>query len=334
MKLTLNCWKPQGETRRVYVNGLPISTKAWFENSRGRMSLVFQGDDGGLHDQTLLAVSTKLGIELGDWQTFIAAVESSPPPARGRAPGQMAASRRHDQEPTRFTAEDALDLDPNAMAEPIPDMTTLIVDDREPASMVDSLRRVRNLDVQVGQLEIGDYVVPDRLVIERKTVTDFINSIVLDDKRLFTQAERMSHQDVPAVLIVEGDIYAQDRMKLPQLAGALSYLGVIQRISVLPSLSAAHTSYLIAKLVRHAVHGLGYDLALRGKKPKGPSKAAAFVLEGIPGVSPALAKALLAHFGSISALSRATPTEMRQVKGIGPTTSESIYSVLNADRVQ
>jgi hypothetical protein len=49
---------------------------------------------------------------------------------------------------------------------------------------------------------------------------------------------------------------------------------------------------MLAKIAQH-LHGLGYDLALRTDKPKALLSARSYVLEGIPGVSAGLARALL-----------------------------------------
>ena len=87
-------------------------------------------------------------------------------------------------------------------------------------------------------------------------------------------------------------------MTLEQIAGTLSYLFVIQRVSILPTLSLAHSAYMIPKVVRHTLFGIGYDLGLRGAGPKDPDNAAAFVLEGILGVSAWRSRALLSHFGT------------------------------------
>lgn len=51
-------------------------------------------------------------------------------------------------------------------------------------------------------------------------------------------------------------------------------------------------AYMLAKIAQH-LHGLGYDLALRTDKPKALLSARSYVLEGIPGVSAGLARALL-----------------------------------------
>lgn len=62
----------------------------------------------------------------------------------------------------------------------------------------------------------------------------------------------------------------QCRMTLEQIAGTLSYHSVLQRVSILPTLSLAHSAYIIVKCIRQALFGLGYDLGLRGAGPKAP----------------------------------------------------------------
>jgi len=87
---------------------------------------------------------------------------------------------------------------------------------------------------------------------------------------------------------------------------------------------------MIVKLTRHAVQGLGYELSLRGAGPKDPAAAAAFVVEGIPGVSATMAKTLIATFGSVAGLATASLAELRAVPGIGPKRAEQIHSTLRA----
>jgi ERCC4-type nuclease len=87
---------------------------------------------------------------------------------------------------------------------------------------------------------------------------------------------------------------------------------------------------MITKLVRHAIHGLGYELSLRGSGPKSPREAAAFVLEGIPGISASLAGALLARFGSVAGVAAASEDEIRGVPGIGPKTAKKVFSTLHS----
>jgi len=331
--LRLNIWKLEGTPKRVYVNGLPIQGKAWIEKAGNRTSVKFSGDPGGLTQGDVLSmVGAMPGIDTGSWDLLVASVDAAPAPAKGRQPGTTASARRHGppDKPVTWTADDALGLDPNEMRDPLPGPTTLIVDHREPAIMVDLLREVRNLDVRVEALDMGDYVVPDRLVIERKTTADMAASIIDDKKRLFFQTDKMTTLDIPTVLLIEGGVYDQTRMSLNSITGTLSYLAVIQRVPIVPTLSLKHSSYMIVKLVRHAVHGLGYEMGLRAGGPKTPRDAAGYVLEGIPGISAGLAKNLLAHFGSVSAVATAGIDELRKVPGIGPDKAGKVHAVMNA----
>ncbi|MEM2926360.1 MAG: ERCC4 domain-containing protein, partial [Candidatus Bathyarchaeia archaeon] len=78
----------------------------------------------------------------------------------------------------------------------------VVVDLREAQNEVPKI--LSNLGVQVvtQRLEVGDYQISDRAIVERKTTRDFLHSI--EDGRLFKQASDMvEHFDRP-VLIVEG----------------------------------------------------------------------------------------------------------------------------------
>ena len=54
------------------------------------------------------------------------------------------------------------------------------------------------------------------------------------------------------------------------------------------------------------------------------------VLEGLPGVSHSTAVRLLAHFGTIRALSQASLEEIAAVPGVPRRTAEQIFQVLHA----
>jgi ERCC4-type nuclease len=66
---------------------------------------------------------------------------------------------------------------------------TIIADNRERSSGIPQLLISRNIKTKTFQLVAGDYIINDSIVIERKTKTDFIQSII--NGRLFAQCERM-----------------------------------------------------------------------------------------------------------------------------------------------
>jgi Fanconi anemia group M protein len=82
---------------------------------------------------------------------------------------------------------------------------------------------------------------------------------------------------------------------------------------------------------KHAVSGLGYEIALQGAKPKDRFPQAQLLVESLPGIGPGAAKRLLAHFGSAGAVLSATPEELKKVQGMGPKTIASIREVIEFD---
>ena len=53
-----------------------------------------------------------------------------------------------------------------------------------------------------------------------------------------------------------------------------------------------------------------------------------YILQGLPGVGPARAKALLEHFGSVLRVFNASADELSEVNGFGKVLSDRIVSVL------
>ncbi|PZR90867.1 MAG: hypothetical protein DI537_17475 [Stutzerimonas stutzeri] len=322
MEITLNHWQAPNGYARIYVNGLTSTGKVYLENGRKGIKIT-AGDLSA--DDVEAAIKAAYHLDELTWT----AIETLAKQPKARLKTKPSAAQPIIAGP--WTADDAEALDANGMTNPIPEPVTLLVDHREPGEMKLKLASIKNLLVEEAALEVGDYVVADKLIIERKTVTDFITSLTEDGKRLFKQADAMSHSGLTSVLILEGDIYAQRRTTLPSITGTLSYLAVIQRIAIVPTLSLHHSAYMIAKLVRHRIWGLGYDLGLRGAAPMdNPPDAAQFFIEGLPGVSALTAKRLLSHFGSARAVASASEEDLQAVWGIGPTRARGIFRTLNA----
>lgn len=204
----------------------------------------------------------------------------------------------------------------------------LQVDSRETRSAVLSAIRASGISFSLLELPVGDYHLPGHWVVERKAANDFVSSIM--DGRLFGQAELLaSHEDRP-FLCVEGDLSRVASSIDPEsLAGALSTLGVIYGINLIHAPDDAFTGRLIARMSRHATEGLGYEIPLRGGKPKPDGSRAQFLVEGLPGVGPETARRLIAHFGSARHVFSATAEGLTKVQGVGPKTAAGIVAALD-----
>ena len=82
-------------------------------------------------------------------------------------------------------------------------------------------------------------------------------------------------------------------------------------------------------MARHAQEGLGYEVSLRGSKPKDFNVLDAYAVEGLPGCGPGTARKLLAHFGSAEKVFAASAEQLCEVKGIGKKTAEQIRELLS-----
>jgi fanconi anemia group M protein len=87
------------------------------------------------------------------------------------------------------------------------------------------------------------------------------------------------------------------------IAEALSYLAIIEAVTVLRAGNACDTAQLLYVMARHAQRGQGYRAPLRGRLSAGDSATAQqYLVEGLPGIGPRLARALLDHFGTVRSL--------------------------------
>lgn len=205
----------------------------------------------------------------------------------------------------------------------------VVIDHRERASLVpEALARLEAFEPSFGCLKVGDYVVADRLLVERKTLSDFGASI--RDGRLFRQARQLASSATPRILILEGtgaDL-AASRMSRESIQGALISISLVFGIPVLRSSDPDETARLILYSTRQ-LWGLTRQGFRRGAKASGGKKRAQIsLLQGLPEVGPVRALALLEEFGSVQALCCASSEELCRTKGIGTHTAELIRWVV------
>ena len=209
-------------------------------------------------------------------------------------------------------------------------MAKIIVDSRESRSGLATLLTELGAEVVSEELECADYVLADGFGVERKAANDFVVSIM--DRRLFSQAATMKAAYKRVVIVIEGSLQSVRSAISPDaLQGAISWLSVIEGIHVVMTGSTRETAQMLLVMQRHATEGLGYEIALRGGKPKDRTVQSRYLIEGLPGIGPGAARKLLAHFGSAHAVFNASPEDLRAVAGIGPKTIAVVRETLEFD---
>jgi len=201
----------------------------------------------------------------------------------------------------------------------------VVVDDRE----FDLAKRLGDGGgVNFKRLEIGDVVVSDKIVVERKTTADFVSSIV--DGRLFRQATEMKDLYENPLIIIEGqpsELYTHRAIHPNAIRGALASLVLKHGVPIIFTRDLQDTADFIRVLVTR-----------ESKPDNGPSikvpKAGTLreqqerLVCALPGINLVLARRLLDHFREPLALFTTDIKGLQEVEGIGKKKATLIFEVL------
>jgi Fanconi anemia group M protein len=212
------------------------------------------------------------------------------------------------------------------------DKVSIIVDNRESACpVVNELARL-GARITFSQLEVGDYVLSERVCVERKTVNDFTSSII--DSRLFQQAKLLSDSYEIPVLLIEGrDVYAPlSNIRPSAIRGAIAALITGYKTVLLWSRDAKESAELIYAIALREQKELKKHLQVRGeKKPETVADQQVFLLSGLPLVERATAIKLLKYFKTPIRVFNASEQDLQQVEGIGDVKARRIREVLTKE---
>ncbi|MFX1498420.1 MAG: DEAD/DEAH box helicase [Promethearchaeota archaeon] len=213
----------------------------------------------------------------------------------------------------------------------------IICDNRETSSSV-----VRNLSLmgaklKLKQLEVADYVISDRVGIERKSSQDFNDS--LKDGRLFNELFDLKNNFEKPILILEGDPFGSSAINENALYGAIT--SIILNLGVLiyktkDSLETAKFLFQLAK--KEFAESKGEPKLRFEKKPIEIDHLLEYIVAGIPGVNALRAKNLLKELKSLQNIFNADYGELMRVENIGKKIAEEIlkisrYKYTNEDKV-
>ena len=203
----------------------------------------------------------------------------------------------------------------------------LIVDANEPEDIPDRLREL-GVSIEVQKIAPGDYVLGP-VGIERKTLTDFFNSLVR--KRLFEQVQRLREAYPQPLLLLEGDLTELSTFKHPQsFLGALLAIELKERVPILTTADKEQTALVLKVLWKSQDKGAP-EYGLR-HKPKTLSlgQRQRFLVEGLPSIGETLARNLLERFGTVRAVFDASAEELDHTPKIGAGKAAEIVRLVNA----
>jgi Fanconi anemia group M protein len=206
----------------------------------------------------------------------------------------------------------------------------IYADDRElPSGVCKKLFELKT-EIKPIRLEVGDYILSKDVCVERKTVNDFVSSII--DKRLFQQAKDLAESFKKPIIIIEGadDIFSQRNIHPNAIRGAIAALAIDFNIPIIQTDDADETAQMLYFIAKREQCENDKPIALRGKHSGLTFKQQQeFLVEGLPLVGPKLAKNLLEHFGSVETVFTASETELKKVPKVGEKKAKNIREVVS-----
>jgi len=193
------------------------------------------------------------------------------------------------------------------------------------------LLEARGMEVTLRNLDVGDYVVSDRVAIERKTASDFVASIIDPERNLFRQIGDLSRSYDRPVLILEGrDLYTR-QVNPNSIRGALAAVAVDYGVPIIPTEDQDETASVIALLAARE-QKVGHEPKVHGHKTARTLKEQQeYLISAIPSIGPRVARNLLRHFGSIERIMTARQEELQEVEMVGPKIAERIRELVGGE---
>ena len=181
----------------------------------------------------------------------------------------------------------------------------------------------------IVRLQYGDYSIGDRLLIERKTARDFVDSLI--ERDLLGQLRTMAAEVWKPLLIIEGrSLYTERNIHENAIRGALAAITVDLGIPVLFTDDEEDTAKLLVVIARresdahpgsskNQVQHTTHHIPMRKKQEE--------IIMAFPNIGPKTAQELLKHFGSVQAVITAKEEELQKIEGIGEKRAKKIIEL-------
>lgn len=212
----------------------------------------------------------------------------------------------------------------------------LKIDFREQRSgIVGAIEKLTDqLTIELCTLSPGDYWIGDKIIVERKTLKDFLISI--KSGRIFQQAYRIANSGKNGLIILEGDKSMVDTSLMSRSAvqGALIHLTVFLGIPVIRSLNILETAALLIDIFHQCQH---HELprqkqiisGIPGIRVSKKQRQKMFILQNIKGIGSEKALSLLESFSTIENVMNGSASDLTKVKGIGNKLADRIYTIFH-----
>ncbi len=214
------------------------------------------------------------------------------------------------------------------------DPVEIVADQRElDSNIARDLSTRDGIETRLETLAVGDYVLSDRVVVERKTVADFMDTLTGGDRSMFEQVGDATRNYGRPVVVIEGeDLFGARNVHHKAIQGALASLAVDFGASVLRTSDEDETADLLEVIAGREQEVADREVSVHGEKQsKTLPEQQEYVVAAIAEVGPVTARTLLEAFGSVEAVMTADKDDLLEVSGIGDVTADRIREVIASD---
>jgi DNA excision repair protein ERCC-4 len=204
----------------------------------------------------------------------------------------------------------------------------VVADVHERTSGVPALLEQLDVRVEVAALPAGDYAIGAKVVVERKSMPDLHETVVRG--RFWRQIDKLRRACRYPFLLVEGP-HIDDGPIPPKAIRGICVAAITHGIRLVRTEDRHDSAMWLHALALREANSATTDRPVYSQRPRPTStrEAAEAVLAAVPGISTVSARALLAHFGSVSAVAAADPIAWTQVRGIGADRARALEETLN-----
>jgi ERCC4-related helicase len=210
---------------------------------------------------------------------------------------------------------------------------TIFVDPRETKSGVARFLEKAGMDLKLGNLGIGDYVVSDKVCIERKTTTDFLDSLVNKRRNLLEQVLRMRKEYEKPVLVIEGEsLYGQRNVHPNVVRAVMATIALDLSVPIIQTRDEADTASLLYIIAKREQQPNKTEINPHGKKPSASLKEQQeYFISALSNIGIVTTRNLLRHFKTAENVITASKEDLMDVEHVGEKTAEHIKKVVSSE---
>lgn len=219
----------------------------------------------------------------------------------------------------------------------------IIIDHREAASgLIDELvdydyrttTKHVTTHVETVKLEVGDVICSDRVIAERKSTDDFVDSIINPDRGMMGQMHDIARTAKRPVMILEGEtIYGLRGIHPEALRANVAAVTVGFGIPIIPTSCVEETAAQLVTIAHREQFRDGRKISIPHTKrtTMTMTQRQEYVVSSIgSGIGAGTAKLLLKQLGSVHEVMTAPIDEIVKIKGIGIATAKNIHDIIRS----